>query len=683
MASALVPRPVLAALALVALWLVGFQAHVLLPSHPGAETIFNEWSVIAVQLVCAALCLERARRSVAHERKAWALIGAGVAVWTLASVYWATALHGVNIPPVPSPADAGYLLYVPLVLGGIVLLMRGRLVAVPRTVLADALTAMLAAGTVCATFVVQPVTASVEGDVWAVAINLAYPVFDLVLLGVVVGAVAMSGWRLDWTWTLLGAGIVAFWTADTLYLIATANGTYVTPSVFDVGWPASALLFAAAAWRAPSRRLPAPRSTRLRQIVIPLGLASVALLLIAVEPASSTRLPTLILGVSCLLTVMVRLVMTFQENLTLLHSTQTHAYTDVLTGLGNRRALMEALEAQLPVAGDARPAVLALFDLDGFKSYNDSFGHPAGDALLKHLGERLAHSVAGRGDAYRMGGDEFCVLIRLGEEAARPVIDGAGAALSDRGKGFSIGCSYGSLVLPRDANDVENALRVVDQRMYAAKTNGRRSAGRQSEDVLMKAQCEHDPQLGLHVHGVAKLAEAVAMRLGLIPAEAEQVRRAAELHDIGKVAVPDTILEKPGPLNEADWEIMRTHTLIGERIIAAAPDLGEVATIVRSTHERFGGGGYPDGLRGTAIPIGARIVTVCDAFAAMITDRSYQRAVTTRAAIAELRRCAGTQFDPAAVEAFCSEWRAREPDGPSLPRISVPTAGTKRPTRAA
>jgi HD-GYP domain-containing protein (c-di-GMP phosphodiesterase class II) len=151
---------------------------------------------------------------------------------------------------------------------------------------------------------------------------------------------------------------------------------------------------------------------------------------------------------------------------------------------------------------------------------------------------------------------------------------------------------------------------------------------------------------------VAQLAVAIGERLGLLPEELEDLRQAAQLHDMGKVAIPDAILDKPGPLDDAEWEFMRRHTIIGERILQAAPALERVATIVRSTHERMDGTGYPDRLAGDAIPLAARIVLVCDAYEAMTADRSYRKAMSAEVAIEELERCAGAQFDPRVVAAF-------------------------------
>jgi HD-GYP domain-containing protein (c-di-GMP phosphodiesterase class II) len=162
-----------------------------------------------------------------------------------------------------------------------------------------------------------------------------------------------------------------------------------------------------------------------------------------------------------------------------------------------------------------------------------------------------------------------------------------------------------------------------------------------------------------HLGGIADLAESTALSLQLSHDVVEQVRHATELHDVGKVAVPDAILTKPGPLDEEEWAFIRRHTIIGERIIGAAPALLRVAALVRHSHERWDGGGYPDALAGADIPLGARIVAVADAFDAITSPRPYSRPRTAEAALEELARCAGTQFDPVVVEAFAVAWRDR------------------------
>jgi two-component system, cell cycle response regulator len=344
---------------------------------------------------------------------------------------------------------------------------------------------------------------------------------------------------------------------------------------------------------------------------------------------------------------MARLAITHHHSRSHIVETRHQARTDPLTGLWNRLALQRELDR---VLAEGSPHVLLLFDLDGFKNYNDSYGHPAGDALLTRLGARLAATVP---LAYRIGGDEFCVLAaRPRDEAPTRLIDLARAALSEQGEGFDVGASCGYVLLPDEAQSGADALRIADRRLYVEKHSGRVSARLQSARVLRRALDEWDPELGEHVDDVAGLAARVARRLGLDADEVERVATAAELHDIGKIAIPRSILRKPGALEDDEWAFLRRHTLIGERIAAGAPALAGIAGIIRSSHERWDGGGYPDGLAGEAIPLGAQIVFVCDAFAAMTTARSYKAPMSEPEALDELRAHAGTQFAPAVVDAF-------------------------------
>ena len=644
------PRPIaVGVLVLLGVWAITYEiAFALLPGL--LDTVpFRGVAPDVVFLLAGAVLI---CRGLSGER-GWALIGVGALCWASGDIYWMVALSNLANAPVPCWADAGYLSFCPFAFAGITSLVRQRMREAPKVLVADAAAATFAVSALSAAVVLQPVFADANGGVLAVATNLAYPIFDLLLLGLIVGATALGDWRLDRTWILLGASVISFWIADSLYLISDAAGTYQQGAWYNALWYWSPVLAAWAAWVPRKATALARKRISARGIVMPVAFASVAIGLLVWSSFDPVGVAATVLATGALAVVMGRLVLTWRENARLLRASQGEAMADVLTGLGNRRALLANLELRMSTATEDSPFTLVLFDLDGFKRYNDNFGHPAGDALLERLGRRLKSHLAGAGTVYRIGGDEFCALIEEPGCASESFVKAAAAALTEHGEGFTIGCSFGSVLVPGDAADSSSALRIADQRMYAQKRLGRVSAARQSTDVLLRALAERNPDLGAHGHDVADLAAAVAKSFELPAETVDVIRHAAELRDVGKVAIPDAILYKPAPLDDGEWVFIRRHTLIGERIIAAAPDLGPVARLVRSSHENYDGTGYPDALERQEIPLGSRIIAVCDAFDAMTTDRPYRRAMNEASAISELRRCAGSQFDPTVVQRFC------------------------------
>jgi diguanylate cyclase (GGDEF)-like protein len=375
--------------------------------------------------------------------------------------------------------------------------------------------------------------------------------------------------------------------------------------------------------------------------------------------ASTADIRATVGSAAAILLLLIAFLVFYRRSARLATANAEEARTDPLTGLGNRRALLDDLEDRLPGTSDGVQLAIAMFDLDGFKQYNDTFGHPAGDALLARLGRRLGLAVAKAGTAYRMGGDEFCVLALVQVDGGERMVQICEDALTESGDAFEIGCSHGLTLVPSQASSFEEALELADRRMYEDKA-GRSSASRQSADVLLEVLNERDFELREHISGVAAQALATGEKLGLSTHELWRVGLAAELHDIGKTAIPDALLDKPGPLDEEEWKFMHRHTVIGERIVRAAASLAPTAGLVRSSHERFDGGGYPDGLRGEAIPLGARIIAVSDAYEAMVTGRPYRDAISVEDTLEELRRCSGSQFDPRVVDAFMAV--SAEPD---------------------
>jgi diguanylate cyclase (GGDEF)-like protein len=365
--------------------------------------------------------------------------------------------------------------------------------------------------------------------------------------------------------------------------------------------------------------------------------------------AGRSRRVSVVATIGAILSLLVGFSIAFGHSVRARARSHHDASTDALTGLGNRRKLFGETERVVAALTGHKRITIGIFDLDGFKAYNDTFGHPAGDALLARLGSRLSSVVAARGDAYRIGGDEFVVTTASADPQL--LITAAQEALTETGDGFSIGCSVGSTDVHAGVT-LDQALHTADQRLYANKRTAHSERRSEVTDALLQVLAEQDESLVTHLGHVAALAQATAIGLGLPPEQVTLTRIAAELHDIGKAAIPASILDKPGPLDPAERAFMQRHSLIGERIVAAAPTLEAIAPIVRAAHERPDGSGYPDGLQLAEIPICSRIIAVVDAYDAMTNDRSYRQAMTSEAALAELHRHAGTQFDPDVVEAF-------------------------------
>jgi two-component system, cell cycle response regulator len=628
-------------------------ALVILTARPGTplEDFFNHWFYVGLMVLACVVVASRAYLD-PRERPAWTAFTAATACWTFGEIYFAV----VQPETFPSLGDFGFIAFYPLVYIGMVALLRSHARSIGGTLWLDGVTASLAAGALAAAILVELVLESTEGSVSTVVTNLSYPLGDVLLLSAVFGVFSLSRWRPGLRWFLLGFGVLATTLADAVYLFQTASDTYVEGTWVDVFWPAGLLLIAAAAWAAD--RSGAELAVEGRPLlVVPATCALVAIGILVYDHFHRLNLLAVALSTATLLAVVVRLATTFRENRRLYELTKEEAVTDALTGLSNRRKLVADLERRLG-ADHPQPTLLLLFDLDGFKAYNDTYGHPAGDALLARLGAKLAEVRGPGGDVYRLGGDEFCLIAPITGQDTEQLIDRACAALTEHGEGFEVGTSFGAVVIPEEATDASQAFRVADERLYAQKHSRRADTDRMM-DALLEALSLRQPDLPLHLDSVGSLAVDVGYALGLRPDELDELVRAAQLHDLGKLAVPDEILNKDGPLDEGEWAFVRQHPLVGERILRASPAFRNVATIVRSTHERWDGGGYPDGLEGEEIPLASRILSVCDAFTAMLSHRPYRPALSEHEALAELERFAGTQFDPTVVELLAARVRER------------------------
>ncbi|MGB2710149.1 MAG: diguanylate cyclase [Conexibacter sp.] len=612
-----------------------------------SDRFFEDQLYLAIELAAVAACALRALL-VRERRVAWSCIAASLASWTAADLLWLLNPDAGY----PSSADALYLLFFPLCWAGMALLLADGRERIAARMWIDGLLAALATAAMVVAVAFGTILDGVhETPAAQTVVNLAYPIGDVVMVGFVLIVFATQGWRPGRAWTMLGTSFALGAVADTIYLYQDALGNWQAGSLVDVLWPAAVVLCGWAAWQ-PMRSVRRIRGYGRQTFTYPTMFASLALGLLAYDHFSRISDASVLLATAALLVAIARAGMTLRENVALLNTTRHEALTDGLTGLPNRRRLMLDLERAMVEGVAGRIRTFAFFDLDGFKGYNDTFGHAAGDMLLGRLASRLADAVTVGGRAYRLGGDEFCVLIE-GELADRhALLEACTEALREQGEGFRVGASCGAVTIPEEADSATHALQLADQRMYAAKDDTRTSSRRQTRDVLLQVLREREPELHQHLRGVAALAVAVGRRLELSAEQLDELARAAELHDIGKLAIPDELLHKPGPLDEDEWELMRQHTIIGDRILAAAPAMRPVAAIVRASHERWDGDGYPDGVAGEAIPLGARIVAVCDAFHAMTNARPYRGQLDREAALAELRRCAGSQFDADVVAVF-------------------------------
>jgi diguanylate cyclase (GGDEF)-like protein len=368
------------------------------------------------------------------------------------------------------------------------------------------------------------------------------------------------------------------------------------------------------------------------------------------------------------------------------------ALTDPLTGLGNHRHFHERLQHDLDKAQDEGFALtLVLLDIDNFKQVNDRHGHPIGDRVLAQVAARLRQG----GEAFRLGGDEFALLLPRRDEheglsIARSVIERLAEKPLESGEFLSM--SAGVATYPQHGVERADLVRVADSALYMAKEQGKntvrvyrpdiagiqelrrlaegpdRAARLRAAASLAHAVDARDAYTGSHSYMVGELAARVARRMGLDNEAIELTRLAGSLHDLGKLAIPEEILRKPGPLNEAERLVLERHPQIGYRMLDSL-GVEPVATWVLHHHERWDGAGYPDQKAGDEIPLGARILFVADAYDAMTTDRVYRGRLSHDRAIAELERCAGTQFDPEVVAAFKAEF-----DHPRLQLVGANSA---------
>jgi two-component system cell cycle response regulator len=351
--------------------------------------------------------------------------------------------------------------------------------------------------------------------------------------------------------------------------------------------------------------------------------------------------------------------------------------------LPNHRSLVSTLDQELERAHRySRSCSILFLDIDHFKALNDGYGHASGDSVLHEFASLIRTPLRGIDTAGRWGGEEFVVILpEMTVEEARAFAEevrvNVAANLFSVGGGTRLTCSIGIACYPTHSSGREELMNAADQAMYAAKRLGRDQVRRVDDPLVQALLLEqneeggreesamagivaalsrlmeaHDPSIAQHSLAVSQLLPGLIENLGLPAAEAQMIALAGRLHDIGKISLPPSILHNPGRLTEEEWAIVRTHSAVGAEVVSSIPVLRPLASVIRAHHERWDGQGYPDQLAGKAIPFGARVIAVVNAYMAMTADRPYQKACSHTLALAELKHCAGTQFDSQVVDAM-------------------------------
>jgi diguanylate cyclase (GGDEF)-like protein len=435
------------------------------------DSLLNGPIYDAVVVSAGLACLVKARGA-GRERGAWLAIGAAILCWGASEIYWTAYLVDDPSPPYPSPADIGYLAFYPLGAAGVCLLVRARARELDWRLWMDGLIAALGTAALGAALVFEFVADRATGTTLQVATTLAYPLGDILMLALVVGVVALTRWRPGRTWSLLLVGLAALVVADVAFTLQTTDGSLPGGNWIEPIYLLAAICLGAEAWqpRADTIR-PAGRFDGWRELMVPVFFAVVMIGLFAMQYFSRASGLTAVLWAATMVAVIVRLGMSVRENKRLLEQVGT----DDLTGLGSQGRMQRDLARRCGQSAE-QPLSLVLLDLNGFKRYNDTFGHPAGDAMLARLGGQLGKAVGSEGSAYRIGGDEFAVLTACMPSRCHEVTKRAAESLTASGRGFELNAAWGAVTIPDEAETPAEAMQLADVRMYAQKES-RRIAG--------------------------------------------------------------------------------------------------------------------------------------------------------------------------------------------------------------
>lgn len=698
--------PQLPAVAVVAVYITAYASwQVFRWGGPDAKELIGDLLVTVFYGSAALVVWTVARRcSGTPAGPAWRLLAIGLSFYWIGSVLQAYYEVIAASKPYPSLADPSYLMFYPFAFAALLRFPRAGGLRVQRfETLIDCATVAIAGGAVVWYVLLGPATLA-HGTLLQTLVTIGFPVGDLILIAAL--APVLLRRPLPGSATALriaAAGFTFIVAADLVYGSLSLKGAYSGGDPVDGLYLVAVGLLGIAACaqrdESDTDELDHPSAVRRATWLPWLGVALVFGLL-AVATRESPLVPVGGLLVSAAVATFLvalrqlaaqRELLSTHRELELAHAELAAlALTDPVTLVPNHRALMSSINQELArcVRGAARCA-LVFIDIDHFKAFNDRFGHAAGDAALREF-SAVAGSGLRRADTFgRWGGEEFvAILPEVDATDAMVVAERVRKAVAGHhfkaGQSGHLTCSLGVAASPGDGGTRAELIEAADRAMYAAKRLGRNQTLSAADPVVSALGAEktsdvsrssealtdavsalamlvdaRDGSTDAHASVVADLARRISVELGCGDDEAATIGAGARLHDIGKIAIPDAILAKPGPLTETERAVMQTHPVVGAEVLARVPALRAIVPLVRSHHERWDGTGYPDGLIAEETPLGARIISVADAFDAMVSERPYSEAMTPDAALAELSAGAGTQFDTRVVEVMERMLRTR------------------------
>ncbi|QWF78622.1 diguanylate cyclase [Amycolatopsis sp. CA-230715] len=647
-------------------------------------------SAISVTLYClvsassAVAVLVSTARGRTAPRAPWLFIGVSQLVYAAADTVFYVSHFVLGDTTFPGLADVLYLSHYPFIVVGLIVLIRLRNPGGDVQGVLDAAMLVVVAGTLSWLYLIGP---NARADTPGVAklASIGYPILDLAMLSVSL-LLILGGGRRPVSFFFLSANLVAFFAADSIYVFQQLAGTYQVGNFLDAIWLSGNLALGAAALHPTAKQVSerAPASDHrlgAGRIIALLTAALVAPLILLVQYGRGELRDVPVVAVAC--AVLFVLIITRLGGLVIQH--RQLAITDGLTGLYTRRFFETQLPLELARArrSGSRLTVL-IVDVDRFKAINDRYGHPAGDRVLVEVVARL-REVTRNGDVLaRYGGEEFALLapgigpeeLHTVAERLRETTRSAPVRISDE-VSVPVTVSVGAAVFPLHGATPLELVTIADRALYTAKQTGRDRVVAAADVLDAASLVEHGAADGAsdrdaslaylrtvaddvddwtaaagHSGAVSRWAGLVCAELGLDEDTARRAQLAGRLRDIGKLFVPRRIWVKPGPLADDELRLVRTHPEHGFHLLRVIPGMLEVASIVRQHHERYDGSGYPAGLSGDGIRVEARVVAVCDAWAALLAGRPHQPAREPGLARAELERCSGTQFDPVIVTAF-------------------------------